>query len=85
MGTATVDIETFHKLNGGTKFQQDLNLLTIMSNIMEEEQLVELNALNLEPKEYQRALKVCALLRANYLLQNPPPNVDIETLRLFCE
>ena len=84
-GDATVDIETFRKLNQGTKFQQDINLLRIISNIIQELQTTELESLNLTPPEYERALKVCAMLRADYLRLNPPPGVDDDTVRIFCD
>lgn len=81
--TVTLDLETYHRLSHGTPFQQSMNLLTLLLQIMTEADKEVLNNSELTPKQRERLRKVLEQSHYNYLRLNPPPGIDAEALRLF--
>lgn len=80
-----IDPETFLRFSQGTPFQQSMNLLVIINQYLEKDQKEILDNLNLSPIEYQQALNNLESLRKMCLKQNPPPDIDPDALRFFCD
>ncbi len=80
-----VDLETYHRLSCGTPFQQSMNLLALLLQIMAEADQEILDNAELTPKQRNRLKKILEQSHHHYLRQNPPPGIDAEALRLFCD
>ena len=80
-----VDHETFHRFSRGTPFQQSMNLLVIINQYLEEDQKEILAGFNLSPAQHQQALIKLEAVRKAFLKVNPPPDIDPDALRFFCD
>jgi len=80
-----VDHETYRRFNQGTDFQQSMNMLVIIDQLLIESQKEILDKLNLTPKQHQQALIKMQDVRKTFLKLNPPPNIDPDALRFFCD
>ncbi len=83
--SVTVDLETYQRLSHGTPFQQSMNLLAFLLQMIEEDNKEMLDNPELTPKQREHLKKVFEQSYRNYLRLNPPPGIDSEALRLFCE
>ena len=83
--TMTLDLETYQRLSHGTPFQQSMNLLALLLQMMEEDNKEMLDNPELTPKQREHLRIVFEQSYRNYLRLNPPPGIDAEALRLFCE
>jgi len=83
--TAIVDHETYRRLTQGTAFQQSINLLAMLNQILDDAYKAELASMNLTPKEHQQALRKLAIFRDDFLRLNPPPGIDSDALHIFCD
>ena len=83
--SVTVDLETYQRLLQGTPFQQSMNLLALLLQMMEDTNKVMLDNPELTPKQREHLRKEFEQSYRNYLRLNPPPDIDAEALRLFCE
>jgi len=85
---ATVDLETYSKLTQGTQFQKSIGLLSMMSQIWEDNYYAEMDALNLTPERYEEfAVQNKDFFRNLYfrdsMIENPPPGIDLDALNAF--
>ena len=85
---ATVDLETYSKLTQGTQFQKSIGLLSMMSQIWEDNYYAEMKALNLTPERYNEfAVENFDFFRNLYfrdsMIENPPPGIDLDALNAF--
>ncbi len=83
--TAAVDYEAYLSLTQGTPFQQSLVLLTMISNYLEEFQKEAIGHPDLTPEQYKHVLKNLAYESEAFIRLNPPPGIDPEALRVFCD
>ncbi|SJM90818.1 hypothetical protein [Crenothrix polyspora] len=60
-------------------------MLVIIDQLLVESQKEMLDNLNLTPKQYQQALKKMGNVRKTFLKLNPPPDIDLDALRFFCD
>ena len=81
----TVDGETVRRLTQGTDFQRGINALAMLDEIMAENDLDLLATLNIPKKQHQRMLKEMAKKRRELLRKSPPPGIDPEALKVFCD
>lgn len=82
---ATTDMTTYQHLLHGTPFQQSLALLEMISTYLEGLQKEALGDVSLTPEQHQHVLKHLAHEREMFIRLNPPPGIDPEALRLFCD
>ena len=83
--TAIVDHDTYRQLTRGTEFQQSISLLVMLNQLMEEAHNAEVERMQLTPTQRQQALNKLATLRQDYFRLNPPPGIDPDALRIFCD
>ena len=57
LNAVVIDPETFRSFIQGTEFQQSINLLVIINQLLEESQEEALDTLNLSPKQHRQAIK----------------------------
>jgi hypothetical protein len=82
---AVVDLETFRRFSQGTAFQQSMNLLVMIDQYLAADQKEMLDGLNLSPEQHQQAVMQMDAVRKAFIKLNPPPDIDPEALRLFCD
>jgi hypothetical protein len=80
-----VDHDTYRRFNQGTDFQQYMNMLVILEQLLIDSQKEMLDKLNLTPEQYQQALKKMDNVRKTFLRFNPPPDIDPDALRFYCD
>ncbi|MDO9139308.1 MAG: hypothetical protein Q7U38_03130 [Methylobacter sp.] len=83
--TATVDYQTYCSLVHGTEFQQSMNMLAMLNQMLMDVHQSELEAMNLPAKEYQQALQNIDSAAKSILRLDPPPGIDPDALRIFCD
>ncbi len=82
---AVADIETFRRYAQGTAFQQSMNLLAMLDQYLAADQEVMLQGMDLSPEQHQQAVLQLDAMRKAFLKENPPPDIDPEALRLYCD
>jgi hypothetical protein len=82
---AVADIETFRRFTQGTAFQQSMNMLAMIDQYLAADQQAMLQGLNLSPQQHQQAALQLDVARKSFLKLNPPPDIDPEALRLYCD
>lgn len=83
--TAVVDVETYSRLTHGTEFQRSIGLLSMLSQIWENNYHAEIEAMNLTPDQYKLAFQNMDFFRNEFFRQNPPPGIDLDVLHIFCD
>lgn len=83
--TFTIDRESFDRLTKGADFQRSTNLLAMLIQTTEQITKDALKSFKL-PKSKAKKLRA-RLRKANLknLLDNPPPDIDQDALKAFCE
>ena len=81
----TFDSDTVRRLTQGTDFQRGINALAMLDEIMAENDLDMLATLNIPKKQHKRVLREMAKKRREILKKSPPPGVDPEALKVFCD
>ncbi len=82
---AVADIETFRRYAQGTAFQQSMNLLAMLDQYLAANQEVMLQGIDLSPEQHQQAVLQLDAMHKAFLKENPPPDIDPEALRLYCD
>ena len=83
--TLSIDRESFDRLTKGTPFQRTTNMLGMLTQVFDEMtddalgcmKLTEVEAANFRAKQREVALKM--------FMDNPPPGLDQDALKAFCE
>lgn len=78
-------MKTYQQLLHGTAFQQSLALLTMMSDYLEGLQKEALGNVSMTPEQHQHVLRNLAHEREMFIRLNPPPGIDPDALRAFCD
>ena len=83
--TFTIDRESYDRLAKKTDFQRSINLLAMMVKIIEEiteDALKHRKIPKVEADRFRVEVRRDSLKR---LLDNPPPGIDQDALKAFCE
>jgi hypothetical protein len=81
----TFDDDTLKRLTQGTDFQRGINALAMLDEIMAETDADMLDSLNLPKKQRKQMVREMAKKRREILKNCPPPGVDPEALKIFCD
>ena len=83
--TAVVDQESYCKLTRGTEFQRSIGLLSMISQIWENNYCAQIEAMNLTPAQYKLAFQNMNIFRNEFFRLHPPPSIDLDALSVFCD
>jgi hypothetical protein len=80
-----IDSDTVRRLTQGTDFQRGMNCLALLDELMAELSVDILAASNIPENRHQWILSEMARERRELLKKAPPPGIDPEALKVFCD
>jgi hypothetical protein len=81
----SIDSETYDRLSKGTNFQRSTNVLGMILQVSDQMTQEMLSGLKMPQKKKEAIRKKYMVDTRNKLLRNPPPGVDADALKAFCE
>jgi hypothetical protein len=81
----SIDSETYDRLSKGTNFQRSTNVLGMILQVSDQMTQEMQSGLKMPQKKKEAIRKKYMVDTRKKLLRNPPPGVDADALKAFCE